>query len=61
MDHKLVLEDSSLTAVYTLPNTTIYLKAVKNLNIRLSEYLVNRPGIYDEGAEYWGSNFVLWL
>ena len=45
MDHKLVLEDSSLTAVYTLPNTTIYLKAVKNLNIRLPEYLVNRPGI----------------
>ena len=36
MDQELVLENSSSAAVNTLPNTTIYLKAVKYLNIRLN-------------------------
>ena len=37
MDHKLVLENSSLVAVYTLPNTIIYFKVIKYLNIRLRQ------------------------
>ena len=37
MDHQLVLENSSLAAVYTLPNTIIYLKAIKYLTIRLRQ------------------------
>ena len=37
MDHELVLENSSLIAVYTLLNTIIYLKAIKYLNIRLRQ------------------------
>ena len=39
MDHKLVPENSSSAAVYTLPNTIIYLKAVQYLNIRLIHQL----------------------
>ena len=35
MDHELVLGNSSSAAVNTLPNTIIYLKVVKYLNIRL--------------------------
>ena len=35
MDHKLILENSSSAAVYTLPNTIIYLKVEKYLNITL--------------------------
>ena len=37
MDHQLVLENSSLAAVYILPNTIIYLKAIKYLTIRLRQ------------------------
>ena len=37
MDHDLVLENSSSAAAYTLPNTIIYLKALKYLNTRLRE------------------------
>ena len=37
MDHQLVLENSSLAAVYTLPNTIIYLKAINYLTIRLRQ------------------------
>ena len=37
MDHKLVLENSNSAAVYTLPNTIIYLKTIKYLNIRLRQ------------------------
>ena len=33
MDHKLVLENSSSGAVYTLPNTIIYLSAMKYLDL----------------------------
>ena len=43
MDHKPVLENSSPTAVNTLQNTIIYLKAVKYLNIRM-RHLLNEPG-----------------
>ena len=35
MDHKLIQENSSSAAVYTLPNTIIYLKVEKYLNITL--------------------------
>ena len=35
MDYELVLENTSLAALNTLPNTIIYLKALKYLNIRL--------------------------
>ena len=35
MDHKLVFENSSSADVSTLSNNTVYLKAVKYLNIRL--------------------------
>ena len=35
MDNELVLENSSPAAAYTLPNTIIYLKAIKYLNITL--------------------------
>ena len=34
MDYSLVLENSSLAAVYSLSNTIIYLKALNYLNIR---------------------------
>ena len=45
MDYKLVLDNSSSAAVYTLPNTIIYLKAIKFLNIRLRQIdLLNGPG-----------------
>ena len=37
MDHGLVPENSSSAALNTLPNTIIYLKAVKYLNIRLRQ------------------------
>ena len=37
IDHKLVLESSSSAAVNTLPNTIIYLKAVKYLNFWLRQ------------------------
>ena len=37
MNHKLVLEDSSAAAAYTLPNAITYLKAIKYLNIRLRQ------------------------
>ena len=33
MDHTLVLENSSSGAVYTLPNTIIYLSAMKYLDL----------------------------
>ena len=33
MDYELVLENSSSAIVYVLPNTIIYLKAMKYLNI----------------------------
>ena len=37
MDHELVPEYSSSAAVNTLPNTIIYLKTDKYLNIRLRQ------------------------
>ena len=37
MDDEFVLENYSSAAVYTFPNTIIYLKAVKYLNIRLRQ------------------------
>ena len=37
MNHELVLKNSSLAAAYSLPNTIIYLKAIKYLNIRLRQ------------------------
>ena len=37
MEHKLVLENSNPAAFYTLPNTIIYLKAIKYVNIRLRQ------------------------
>ena len=37
MDHNLVLESSSSTAIYTLLNTIIFLKTIKYLNIRLKQ------------------------
>ena len=37
MGHHLVLENSSSTAVYTMPNTIIFMKAIKYLNIRLRQ------------------------
>ena len=37
MNHELVLENSSSAAANTLPNTVIYLKTVKYLNIRLRQ------------------------
>ena len=37
IEHKLVLETSSSGAVKTLPDTIIYLKAIKHLNIRLKQ------------------------
>ena len=37
MDQKSVLENSSSTAVYAIPNTIIYLKVVQYLNIRLRQ------------------------
>ena len=43
MDHKLVLENSSSAAVYTLSNTIIFLKTIKYLNIKLV-HILNRPG-----------------
>ena len=50
MDHEVVPENSSSAAVYTLPNTIIYLKAVKYLNIRM-RHLLNKPGTYNMGAK----------
>ena len=37
MNHELVIENSSSAAAYTLPNTIIYLKAIKYLNISLRQ------------------------
>ena len=37
MDHKSVLENSSSTAFYALPNTIIYLRVVQYLNTRLRQ------------------------
>ena len=37
MDHKLALENSSSAAVNILPNSIIYLKALKYVNIRLRQ------------------------
>ena len=37
MDHGNVLGNPNSAAVYTLPNTIIYLKAIKYLNIRLTQ------------------------
>ena len=37
MDHEFVLENSSLAGAYTLPNTIIYLKAIKYLNVRVRQ------------------------
>ena len=37
IDQELVLENSSAAAVYKLLSTIIYLKAIKYLNIRLTE------------------------
>ena len=37
MDHKLVLGNSSLAAVYTLPNTITCLKTIKYLNVTLRQ------------------------
>ena len=37
MVHKLFFENSSSAAVNTLPNTIIYLKTVKYLNVRLRQ------------------------
>ena len=39
--NKLVLEKSSSAAVYTLPNTIIYLKTIKHSNIRLRQIYWN--------------------
>ena len=60
MDHSFTLENSSSAAAYTLPNTIIYLKAVKYLNIRL-RHLLNQSGTSDKGVKDWGSNTVLLL
>ena len=40
MGHKLVFGNSTSTTVYSLPNTIIYLKAIKYLNIRLRQIRV---------------------
>ena len=37
MDHEFAPENFSLAAVNTLPNTVIYLKAIKYLNIGLRQ------------------------
>ena len=41
MDHDLVLENSSLAAVYTLPNTISYLKALKVLEYQTETGIFN--------------------
>ena len=56
MNPELVLENSSPAAVYTLPNTIIYLKAIKCLNIRLSQ---NGPGTNNKGAKDWRSSCTM--
>ena len=43
MDHERVTENSSSAAVYTLPNTIIYLKAVKYLKYPTKTDLLNEP------------------
>ena len=40
MGHKLVFGNSTSATVYSLPNTIIYLKAIKYLNIRLRQIRV---------------------
>ena len=52
-DHDLVLENSSSAAVYTLPNTIIYLKALKYLNIRLRRDLMLYYGCKNSGLLCW--------
>ena len=42
MDHEPILENQSSAAVYMLPNNTIYLKAIKYLNIRLRHIRVQK-------------------
>ena len=37
MEHELVLENSNSAAVYTLPNSIIYLNAIRYLNSRLRQ------------------------
>ena len=54
MNPELVLENSSPAAVYTLPNTIIYLKAIKCLNIRTDLELMIK-------ARKIGDQAVLWL
>ena len=49
MDHDLVLENSSSAAFYTLPNTIIYLKAVKYLKPAFR--FTKRCLVYDWGTK----------
>ena len=49
MDHELVLENSSSAAFYTLPNTIIYLKAVKYLKPAFR--FTKRCLVYDWGTK----------
>lgn len=37
MNHELVFENSSSAGLYTVPNSIIFLKVIKYLNIRLKE------------------------
>ena len=61
MDHKLALENPGSTAVYTLPNTIINLKAIKYSNIRMRQIyqtdLELKMRLYysckDSGLLYW--------
>ena len=43
MDHKLILENSSTAAIYILPNTIMYLKAVKYFEYQTEAGLLNEP------------------
>ena len=50
MDHKLVLKNSSSAAVNTMLNTIIYLKAIKDLHIRLEDFKQSeRLSLFDCG------------
>ena len=59
MDHELVFENSSSTAVYTLPNTIIYLIAVNYLNIRLRQIYLTNLELKIRDAKDRGLNAVL--
>ena len=61
MDHKLVLENSSLGAVYTLPITIIYLSAIKYFDLEQIYKTDLELKIRLRKIDNRMSNAVLWL